>query len=219
MPRFDARRHSPNASSRVVYAPAVHEWLRLGLVPPVVEPVPLGNVSAAGNVNQRVPAEIRSACIEHQDPVGRIGTEPVGERTAGRAAADEVVPRSGQASLRPGSTEGAEGRGDDTMSRVATHRRGFRGPDVDLVAAAPSLWRARVVIVEGRAAVSAARIVSVALIVVGVIATALAAGQLAGGWTEIPHHWWSNAAAVPLGAGVVPAVVAWRRHPGRRTEE
>jgi hypothetical protein len=45
-------------------------------------------------------------------------------------------------------------------------------------------------------------LVGTLLVVVGALATAWASGELGGGIAEIPRHWWSTLATLPLLAGV-----------------
>ena len=46
-------------------------------------------------------------------------------------------------------------------------------------------------------------VVGVALLVVGAVTTTWAVTELSNGVIEIPMHWWSAAAAVPLALGVL----------------
>src|SRR5262249_38760415 len=45
--------------------------------------------------------------------------------------------------------------------------------------------------------------VGLALIVVGTVAALWAVGQLADGVAELPRHWWSTLAALPMALGIV----------------
>lgn len=54
---------------------------------------------------------------------------------------------------------------------------------------------------------------AVALSIVGVLVVAWTATALQDGLTELPTHWWSTLAAVPLVAGIVAGAIAcWPRH-------
>ena len=68
--------------------------LRVGLVLPVVEPVPDRERQRRRHVDERVDPEVRAAGLEHQHRRTGVRGEPVGERAAGRATAhdDDVVP-------------------------------------------------------------------------------------------------------------------------------
>jgi len=51
------------------------------------------------------------------------------------------------------------------------------------------------------------------LVVVGAINTTWAAGELSEGIGEIPRHWWSSLATLPLIAGVALLLLAAIRRP------
>ena len=55
------------------------------------------------------------------------------------------------------------------------------------------------------------------LIAAGVIPALWAAGELMGGILEIPHHWWSGLAMVPLLIGVAITAFGLVRIRGRQT--
>jgi hypothetical protein len=54
------------------------------------------------------------------------------------------------------------------------------------------------------------RVIAVGLAALGLGGAVWATPQLAHGVGEIPMHWWSSLAVLPLAAGIVLAVVAWR---------
>ena len=85
----DAARPAEQLAARVIHAPAAHVGLGLGLVAPVVEAVPDRERQRSRHVDEDVPRPVRSAGLEHQHLVGRVLRQPVGERAARRAAADD----------------------------------------------------------------------------------------------------------------------------------
>ena len=50
-----------------------------------------------------------------------------------------------------------------------------------------------------------------ALVVVGVPPALWAAGELTGGLTEIPRHWWSGMAIIPLAIGIAVTAIGIAR--------
>src|SRR5215813_4445048 len=82
----DAARAAEHLPAGVVDLAPVHERFRFRLVLPVVEPAPDGVGQGGGHVNEHVERVVRPPGLEYQDPVGRVGAEPVRERAA-RAAA------------------------------------------------------------------------------------------------------------------------------------
>jgi len=50
-----------------------------------------------------------------------------------------------------------------------------------------------------------------ALIVAGTVAALWAVGELPDGLAELPRHWWSTLAALPIALGVVTTAVALTR--------
>jgi len=55
------------------------------------------------------------------------------------------------------------------------------------------------------------RVTAAVLVALGVAGAIWSTPQLMHGWREIPQHWWSaGATLLPLAAGLVLALVAWR---------
>jgi hypothetical protein len=50
-----------------------------------------------------------------------------------------------------------------------------------------------------------------ALIAVGAITALWAAGELSGGLVELPRHWWSTLATLPITVGIVVTAVSLTR--------
>ena len=100
----DAARPAQHLAPGMVDPPPVHERLRLGLIPPVVEPAPDREGQRRGHMDEDVPGVVRPPGLEHQHPVGRIGRQPAGQRTARRSAADDdevVLSRGHRSHLLP----------------------------------------------------------------------------------------------------------------------
>jgi hypothetical protein len=53
--------------------------------------------------------------------------------------------------------------------------------------------------------------IGLGLVVVGSIAALWAVGNLADGLAELPHHWWSTLATVPMAIGVAITTLALAR--------
>ncbi len=78
-------------AARVVDPPVVHVRLGIGLVLPVVEPVADRERQRRGHVHQRVEAGVRVPRLEDEHRRARVRAQPVGQRTARRATADDDV--------------------------------------------------------------------------------------------------------------------------------
>jgi hypothetical protein len=63
---------------------------------------------------------------------------------------------------------------------------------------------------HGRTTVMRLRVIAVGLVALGLGGAGWATPQLTHGVVEIPMHWWSTLAVLPLGAGAVLAAIAWR---------
>lgn len=83
---------------------------------------------------------------------------------------------------------------------------------LDLVRAGVDLRTDQLIhLVQGRTMLMRSlRVIAVALAALGLGGAAWVTPQLAHGVGEIPMHWWSSLAVLPLGVGIVLAVVAWR---------
>ncbi len=111
----DGARPAEHLAARVVDAPAVHVRLRLGLVLPVVEAAADRERQRGGHLDEDIPDRVVAPRLEHQHPVRRVLRQPVGERAAGGATADdhEVVRahsctrRAAAATNRPTSSASA----------------------------------------------------------------------------------------------------------------
>lgn len=57
------------------------------------------------------------------------------------------------------------------------------------------------------------KVLACALIGVGALGVAMSTTQLAGGVREIPAHWWSTLASMPIIGGAVIGALAWRLLP------
>ena len=86
---IDAARSAEHLPAGVVDLAPVHERFRFRLVLPVVEPAADGIGQGGGHVDEDVERVVRPAGLQHQDPGGRVGAEPVRERAARGAAADD----------------------------------------------------------------------------------------------------------------------------------
>ena len=85
----DAARAAEHLAPGVVDPPAVHVRLGLRLVLPVVEPAADRERQRRRHVDEHVPRVVGPAGLEDEDAGRRVGAQPVGERAAGRAAADD----------------------------------------------------------------------------------------------------------------------------------
>ena len=80
-------------SPGVVDPPTSHVGLGIAPVPPVVEAAPDGEGQGRRHVDEDVPLVVPAPGLQHQDPVGGVGAQPVGQGASGRTASkdDEVV--------------------------------------------------------------------------------------------------------------------------------
>jgi hypothetical protein len=99
----------------------------------------------------------------------------------------------------------------------------------DLLASSTQPWGDRLDLVRAAARVRtdqlnggtiimrALRVIAIGLLGLGLAGGGWAATQLTDGVVEIPMHWWSSLAVLPLPVGIVLAVLAWRprRHRDR----
>lgn len=53
-------------------------------------------------------------------------------------------------------------------------------------------------------------VVGLALVLLGTVGAAWAAGELAGGIAEIPRHWWSALATTPVAVGALLILLSLR---------
>jgi hypothetical protein len=101
--------------------------------------------------------------------------------------------------------------GDEVADMLASSDRPW-SDRLDLVRAGVDLRTDQLIhLVHGRTMLMRSlRVTAVALAVLGLGGAAWATPQLAHGVGEIPMHWWSSLAVLPLAVGIVLAVVAWR---------
>ena len=85
----DAAGAAEHLAACVVDAAAVHLRLRVGLVLPVVEPVPDRDGQRGRHLDEGVDPEVGPAGLEHENAGPGVGAEPVREGTAGGAATDD----------------------------------------------------------------------------------------------------------------------------------
>ena len=87
----------------------------------------------------------------------------------------------------------------------------------DLVVAAAAMWgdHVRNQIERTRGLMSMLRRLALALIALGLGSVVWATSELQDGMAELPGHWWSTLATVPLLTGLVLAAVAWGPASGR----
>ncbi len=99
----DAAGAAQHFAAGVVDPAPVHERLGLGLVLPVVQPVPDRVGQRGRHVNEHVPRVIRAARFEHQHLVGRVSGEPAGP-SALPAEPPPTITKSYCAALIPASS-------------------------------------------------------------------------------------------------------------------
>ena len=89
----DAGRSAEHLAASVVHPATVHVRLGFALVLPVVETATDRKRQGGGHVDEHIPLPVGAPRFEHEDLVGGVGAEPIGQRTTGRAAThdDEVV--------------------------------------------------------------------------------------------------------------------------------
>ncbi len=87
----DAAGPAEHLASGVVDPPVAHVGLGLGLVLPVVEPVPDRERECSGHVDVDVPQRVGPAGLEHEDPGRPIGAQAVGQHAPRRTTADDDV--------------------------------------------------------------------------------------------------------------------------------
>ncbi len=87
----DARRPAEHLAPSVIDPPTTHVRLGLALVLPVVEAIADRMGERRRHVDEDVPLPVGPPGFDHQDLVGRIGAQPICQRTTGRATADDDV--------------------------------------------------------------------------------------------------------------------------------
>jgi hypothetical protein len=85
----DAARAPEDLASSVVDPAAVHVRFRFGLVLPVVEPVADRERERRRHVDVDVPRVVGPSGLEHEDAVGWVGRQAVGERAPRRPPTDD----------------------------------------------------------------------------------------------------------------------------------
>ena len=85
----DAAGATEHLAPGVVDAAVVHVRLGVGLVLPVVEPVPDGDRERRGHVDERVDAEVGAPRLEDQHRGAGIRRQTVGQSASGGSAADD----------------------------------------------------------------------------------------------------------------------------------
>ena len=85
----DARRAAEDPAARVVDAPAAHERLGLGVVAPVVVAAADRERQRRRHVDEHVEPVVRPPGFEDEDARRGVRRQPIGERAAGRPAADD----------------------------------------------------------------------------------------------------------------------------------
>ncbi|MDQ4070088.1 MAG: hypothetical protein M3203_11540, partial [Actinomycetota bacterium] len=104
------------------------------------------------------------------------------------------------------------GEVDEVLERS---RRSGLADGLDLLAAAPAVWADH--LRDRRTTLMrTVRAVAVMLVAVGGVAVTWAVTELQGGIAELPSHWWSGLATVPLLAGLALSWLAWRPRASRR---
>ena len=85
----DGRRAAQDLAAGVVHPAATHLGFRFGLVHPVVEPVADSHRQGGRHVDDHVGPPVAPTGLDQEYPVGRIGTQAVGQRTARRTTPDD----------------------------------------------------------------------------------------------------------------------------------
>ena len=104
--------------------------------------------------------------------------------------------------------------GDEVLELI--ERRGWRpGDAANLMSSAAMVWMEHLMRAAKEDWMHRLLIVGIALVVVGAVTTTWAVTELSNGLLEIPMHWWSTAAALPLALGVL--LTAWGMRQRLRT--
>ncbi len=98
--------------------------------------------------------------------------------------------------------------GAEVEEALSRSGRSALADGVDLLVAAAAVWADHVA--GRRTVMRMLRAGALALVALGLVTVGWAVTELQDGITELPRHWWSSLAAVPLLGGLIATWLAWR---------